>query len=1441
MKRSVTVEELLGSERSDAVERLSVNPDSGPMLHQLLQKASRKDTQAADAALIVALVLAKAPPRSDFVQFLEMLVSLLLDDACIPREPEDRAALQIALDQIDRQQEALRDNKSASPTIATVAHLYRIRARLAGASGDFDSGQALFRKAIQLYEESGDSPSAVAATIETGLMFWHNANNFDGATAYLVHAADQLGSIEPREMRDALSQALVRHLVEKALHLHYEERNYPLAIRLARRAVLLSPNEVLAWRVLSNALSFTGKYEGALEAYRRLADLDPNEENASRANLAVALVKLQRYEEALQAVEDSLRLRPGQIRPMVLRGQLLVRANQPERAITDLETVIDLLEADRPADSDDPTEKQRYREHWSMWLAAYHNLIELHRQRDDRKALEATLTRLKATGDDALAAMGHRISGDIARKEGRAAEARREYDAALREFEYDTEARLSRALLLAEAGDVQAAIDDLAQLAPRSADPKKAIDGFNRMADLFPEEPRIRYWLGFSYYELGAFDSAEEHLEHYLERVPNDAEARKWFGLSLISMNPDKKDPQADGKRCFRGMEELAQASSDRDGEAREALLWVIDRLILKFGFDSFFLARSKPILNALPILTRLLKSLETAQWGDRDYPLRSDAFRDCIAIGTDLGLPCFVAYMHALLADIELLQGNIQSASEHAREAKKLGSLAMAPRSRELEQQYQQMQPELGDRALEIEHEHIYDKAVEALQIVELTVARVQAAAGNADQANAALGDIASIMMHVDRIPMVEATVIAQTLRDANRAEDAIAVLDRAEKRHWDHSDDLEKASLLMARATILAKEGHIKEAIEAARTAEPLLDEERKWVVWFNIAAFADAGGAHSEALEILNWFDIDTIARSDEDHFRYHLLRASALDGSGQIVDAQEASLKAITILESMRRQRRDLQLRASWSHQQATVYEIAIRTSVRNGDLSRAFDLVEQSRSRLLIDEMAVGLSIEDREGIGLEQELRSATEKQDLLARLMNAADVKALPPEIFVRLKALDPELSIVQLDDTGIEQLSPEGVKRAYARNDTRIALLREKIGDHRLQSAERLYGDLTDFESCRNTLAEVGPAVLVELVVLEESCCAFVVRSDFEAPHVETILLETDIAEWAQRLIKNMTRPWVEPAHLKNLQSPIQPLLDAIEKTTEAGEIICIVPHSVLHHVPFPAFQMEDGFLIERNPIVYAPSASVLSQILMREDGNFGDRAVVVGNTRGDLPHAEQEAAALTALLGADPVPRHNATRRQLIEKLSAEKRLNILHLACHGYFDHEDALSSGILTADADTGGKPVVLSARDLLEIHLETNLVGLSACDSAFSEVGAGDELMGLTRALLLGGARSVLGSLWKINDLSTSILMRYFYDAWVNKGQSKIQALRSAQCHLMHLTRSEAQAAISDQLDVKPRDSQLASSPWFAGSNPDEAVFASPLYWAAFTLVGDWR
>ncbi len=244
-----------------------------------------------------------------------------------------------------------------------------------------------------------------------------------------------------------------------------------------------------------------------------------------------------------------------------------------------------------------------------------------------------------------------------------------------------------------------------------------------------------------------------------------------------------------------------------------------------------------------------------------------------------------------------------------------------------------------------------------------------------------------------------------------------------------------------------------------------------------------------------------------------------------------------------------------------------------------------------------------------------------------------------------------------------------------------------------------------------------------------------------------------------------------------------------------------LILVPHAALHQLPFAALWNvgEQRFLIEDYTLTYVPSASVLRFLTEKRSPNPG-RLLVAGNPDGSLPHAAAEAQAIARLYGTRALVGAEATESRVRERAG---EVDVLHLATHARVNLTDPRFTRIeLAADDAHDGHLEVREILDGLDLR-GVNLVVVPACNTAQGERTRGDEILGLTRAFLFAGSPAVVTTRWQIDDRASRFLMETFH------------------------RRLRAGAGIADVL----REAQLATL--------EQPQWASPFYWAAFTLNGD--
>jgi CHAT domain-containing protein/predicted negative regulator of RcsB-dependent stress response len=291
------------------------------------------------------------------------------------------------------------------------------------------------------------------------------------------------------------------------------------------------------------------------------------------------------------------------------------------------------------------------------------------------------------------------------------------------------------------------------------------------------------------------------------------------------------------------------------------------------------------------------------------------------------------------------------------------------------------------------------------------------------------------------------------------------------------------------------------------------------------------------------------------------------------------------------------------------------------------------------------------------------------------------------------------------------------------------------------------------------------------------------------------------------------------------------IQPILPHI-----TGKELIIVPHDVLHYLPFHALIGSDGrYLIEKYPIYYLSSASLLQ--FVKEKRKAGREKVLafgnpdLGDPEKNLEYAELEAEEVKNVYPDSTVYVKKEASEEKSKSLSPS--YDVLHFATHAQLNEDDPLSSAVLLTKG--GKEDGRLEVREIFGMDLKANLVVLSGCDTALGKLSTGDELVGLTRAFIYAGTPSVVASLWSVDDSSTAHLMASFYRNL--KTMSKAEALRQAQ---LELIRGEGHSDLLARRGVGGIG-KLGETPEFQSpsQNPISISTSHPYFWAPFILVGD--
>jgi CHAT domain-containing protein len=290
-----------------------------------------------------------------------------------------------------------------------------------------------------------------------------------------------------------------------------------------------------------------------------------------------------------------------------------------------------------------------------------------------------------------------------------------------------------------------------------------------------------------------------------------------------------------------------------------------------------------------------------------------------------------------------------------------------------------------------------------------------------------------------------------------------------------------------------------------------------------------------------------------------------------------------------------------------------------------------------------------------------------------------------------------------------------------------------------------------------------------------------ALVIKFNDQQPYSHNVLGDY---VWQLRVNIQMALDTQVEASLEKLHDIlIAPLLNAGFLPQQFRRWI-IVPHGVLHYVPFAALPTSQGHhLIEDVALTVIPSASVWCKLQAQK------RAAVksfLGLANPDLPYAnlpllpdaEKELAKVLkslASLQCHVYTEKEATEETLMKQAAGK---SILHLATHGDFPEQDVIDLHRVLL-ASTEAYDGMLNAEEVRKMDLHAaRLVVLSICNGGLYRVGPGDEPFGLMSALLTAGAENVIGTLWPLDDRMGRLFMIEFYKNLLQYGPA--EALRQA-------------------------------------------------------------
>lgn len=284
-----------------------------------------------------------------------------------------------------------------------------------------------------------------------------------------------------------------------------------------------------------------------------------------------------------------------------------------------------------------------------------------------------------------------------------------------------------------------------------------------------------------------------------------------------------------------------------------------------------------------------------------------------------------------------------------------------------------------------------------------------------------------------------------------------------------------------------------------------------------------------------------------------------------------------------------------------------------------------------------------------------------------------------------------------------------------------------------------------------------------------------------------VETLAVSTTaLGDAARRLIDATANagPWREAAEQAHAM-----LIAPFERDLVHVRTLTISPDAFLANLPWAVLAPRGGpLLIERLRVTLVPSATILRALMQRPIVEAPPRLLAVGNAhypRGvaPLPFAEVEADSVADVFDEATLLTGDAAGEGRVTTAMASH--NIFHFATHGLLLGNTAPDASSLLVSEDGGGDGF-LSVAEIAALDLRrAQLAVLSACETSVGAEGQqAIDLGNLSGAFLAAGAPTVIGSLWKVDDTSTTTLMLELYRRFLEVGAG--EALRQAQLTLLH-------------------------------------------------------
>ena len=408
----------------------------------------------------------------------------------------------------------------------------------------------------------------------------------------------------------------------------------------------------------------------------------------------------------------------------------------------------------------------------------------------------------------------------------------------------------------------------------------------------------------------------------------------------------------------------------------------------------------------------------------------------------------------------------------------------------------------------------------------------------------------------------------------------------------------------------------------------------------------------------------------------------------------------------------------------------------------------------------------------------------------------------------------------------------------------NTELQQQRAILAKHFSTESATLTPEKLNAEALRIVNAQPGTVLIYPLVLKDKLQFLLALKAEDGAFTFRPVEVPNVTADTLFKKIQEFRTQLKEPTNLAALQATSKQLYDWLIKPLNLelknAKHLVFAPDSTIRYIPLAALYDGKQYLVERYSISTITAASktntsetfaslpINSSFLLAMGASIFPNLPALPNVPDEL-NAIVKDNTLNNTHGIYPGSEALNTRFSfdtLKEKLKGHR---VLHIATHGAFVPGRPEDSYLVPGQGDnlTTDRIDQLLNYGIGDVHL----VVLSACETAVGDRASdGIEIPGISYFFLKNEVKSVLASLWSVNDNSTSLLMQRFYQKLATRKVTKAEALQQIQQEFIRGNLTAKDAPSRARLDPKePRDR----------SSPAESNYSHPYYWAPFILIGN--